>query len=124
MADKILPHDHGEDIEHVLSHMPASEYFLDAASVFKLLSDGSRLKIFWLLCHSEECGINIAAAVDMSPAAVAHHLKTLKLSGLITSRRDGKEVYYTLADSERAILTHKMLDDFLQLSCPGDCNPK
>ena len=116
---KKLPHDHGNNLARVLEKIPDSSYFLDAAAIFQQLGDGSRLRIFWLLCHCEECGINIAAAVGMSTAAVSHHLRTLRLHGLITSRRDGKEVYYTLADVEKAQLIHKMVDDFFHMACPG-----
>lgn len=114
-----LPHSHGTDLERVLSHMPESASFQEGAAVFQQLCDTSRLRIFWLLCHCEECGINIAAAVGMSTAAVSHHLQTLRLHGLITSRRAGKEVYYTLSDTKTAQLTHRMVDDFFQLHCPG-----
>ena len=119
MANQHLPHDHGKEIDKILDQMPPIEYFLDAADVLKQLCDGSRLRILWLLCHCEECGINIAAAVGMSNAAVSHHLKTLKLHGLITSRRSGKEVYYTLADTEKAQLIHQMIDDFFHMTCPN-----
>ena len=119
MKKQDLPHDHGQNMDAILEKMPEAEYFLDAASIFQQLCDGSRLRILWLLCHCEECGINIAASVDMSTAAVSHHLKTLKLHGLIKGRRDGKEVYYTLADTEKAHLIHRMVDDFFQMSCPG-----
>lgn len=119
MSDRKLPHDHGEDIGRVLELMPAQDNFLQAAAVFQQLSDGSRLRILWLLCHSEECGINIAAAVDMSSAAVSHHLKSLKLHGLVSSRRSGKEVYYTLANTETARLVHRMIDAFFSVGCPG-----
>lgn len=114
-----LPHNHDQNINCILNKMPDIEYFSEAASVFSQLCDGSRLRILWLLCHCEECGINIAAAVSMSNAAVSHHLKTLKLHGLITSRRAGKEVYYTLADTHKARLIHGMIDDFFQMSCPS-----
>lgn len=119
MGDYKLPHDHGKSIERILDHMPETEYFLTAAAIFAQLGDGSRLRIFWLLCHCEECVNNIAAAVGMSNAAVSHHLKTLKLHGLITGRRAGKEVYYTLADNEKARLIHRMVDDFFHMSRPG-----
>lgn len=114
-----LPHDHGNHAQQILEQMPEPELFSQAAAIFQQLCDGSRLRILWLLCHCEECGINIASAVEMSPAAVAHHLKTLKLHGLITSRRSGKEVYYTLADTEIAQLIHRMVDDLFQVTCPG-----
>ncbi len=118
MSNITMPHDHGQNIEKVLEQMPEASQFLEASMTFQQLCDGSRLRILWLLCHSEECVSNIAAAVNMSDAAVSHHLKTLKLNGLITSRRDGKEVYYTLSDSKRARLVHQMIDDYFQLNCP------
>lgn len=80
--------------------MPRTDDFQTVADVFKLLSDGSRIRIFWLLCHCEECVINLSAMVQMSSLAVSHHLKQLKASGLIVSRREGKEVYYKAADTE------------------------
>ena len=98
MSGVNLPHDHGQNIEKVLERMPDSEECVLVAEVFKQISDGSRIRILWLLCHCEECVSNIAAAMQMSDPAVSHHLKLLKKSGLIVSRRDGKEIYYRLAD--------------------------
>ncbi|MDD2504307.1 MAG: metalloregulator ArsR/SmtB family transcription factor [Clostridia bacterium] len=118
MGNYSLPHNHGQGIESVLNQMPSIGQFTDAAGIFQQLCDGSRLRILWLLCHSEECGINIAAAVNMSPAAVSHHIKTLRLSGLITSRRVGKEVYYKLADTEKTRFVHQVIDDLFQITCP------
>ncbi|MFB1051246.1 ArsR/SmtB family transcription factor [Paraliobacillus sp. JSM ZJ581] len=111
-------HDHDQNLNYVLKRMPDTSSFLEGAAVFQQLCDGSRLRIFWLLCHCEECGHNISAALGMSPASVSHHLKTLKLHELIKSRRAGKEVYYSLADSEKARLVHQMVDDFFKMSCP------
>ena len=113
-----LPHSHGEIPGHLLDHMPAVEEFQTVSNLFKLLSDPSRIKIFWLLCHCEECGINIAAMVDMSAPAIAHHLRLLKDSGLIVSRRDGKEVYYKAAESEQAQHLHLMIEKMVEISCP------
>lgn len=115
-----MPHDHG-NIENVLQVMPEQEDFLRAAETFKQMCDGTRLQILWLLCHSEECVLNIAAAVGMSAPAVSHHLRCLKQSGLIVSRREGKEVYYTLAQTKKASLVHHLIDDYFEISCPkGD----
>lgn len=114
-----LPHEHHcfNQSRHILSVMPLREDFEKAAVLFQQLSDPTRLMIFWTLLHTEECGVNIAAMIDMSPAAVSHHLKTLKLNGLITSRRQGKEVYYRLADDDMADFAHQMLDDYFELEC-------
>ena len=80
------------------------------ADVFKQLSDPVRVRIFWLLSHREECVINIAAMMDMSSPAVSHHLKSLLDSGLIMSRRDGKEVYYKASDTEQIGLLHEIVE--------------
>ena len=115
-----LPHDHGQNIEQILERMPEEARIQEASAIFQQLCDGSRLRIFWLLCHCEECGTNIASAVNMSTATVSHHLRTLKLHGLISSRRAGKEVYYTLSKTKLARLTHQMLDDVFEMTCQGD----
>ncbi|GEN89872.1 ArsR/SmtB family transcription factor [Oceanobacillus sojae] len=116
--NKEILHDHSKNLSHILEQMPDVQFFLEGAAVFQQLCDGSRLRILWLLCHCEECGHNISAALDMSPASISHHLKSLKLHGLIKSRRVGKEVYYSLADSEKARLVHQMIDDYFDMSCP------
>ncbi len=118
MPDIQLPHDHGQPIEHELAHMPPVSHFQTVADIFKQLGDGSRLRIFWLLCHGEECVINLSSMMDMSSPAVSHHLKQLKAGGLIVSRREGKEVYYRAAATEQARLLHHMIESLMQIACP------
>ena len=120
MSGVNLPHDHGQNIEKVLERMPDSEECVLVAEVFKQISDGSRIRILWLLCHCEECVCNLAAAVDMSAPAVSHHLRILKKSGIISSRRDGKEVYYSLSDTPQAKLLHHAIDALFEISCPTE----
>lgn len=120
MEELILPHDHNEqDLERMTEGLARGGDFEAAAEVFRHLGDATRIKIFWLLCHYEECVINIAAMVGMSSPAVSHHLRQLKSSGLITSRRDGKEVYYKAADSLKTRLLHEAIEEMLQITCPG-----
>lgn len=118
MQNTCLPHDHGEIFEKNTALIPDTEHFQILSDIFKLLGDGSRLRIFWILCHCEECVINISAMMDMSSPAVSHHLKVLKSGGLITSRREGKEVYYKAAGTEQAELLHQMIETLLKISCP------
>ena len=59
--------------------------------------------------------------MEMSSPAVSHHLKMLKASKLIVSRRDGKEVYYQAAHTEQAELLHQMIETLLAITCPGSC---
>ena len=115
-----LPHNHGQNIEKVLNKMPSAEGFKDISFLFQQLGDPTRLRILWLLCHCEECVCNLAAAVDMSAPAVSHHLRILKKSGIISSRRDGKEVYYSLSDTPQAKLLHHASAALFEISCPTE----
>lgn len=118
MADRKLPHDHGRAGERLLALMPKADEFQAVSEIFKLLADSSRMRIFWLLCHCEECVTNISALVEMSSPAVSHHLKLLRTSGLVRSRREGKEVYYKAADTELAHQLHHVIGHMVELSGP------
>ena len=114
-----LPHDHGQSLERELEHVPSVGNFQVVSDIFKQMGDGSRVRIFWLLCHCEECVINLSSMVEMSSPAVSHHLKQLKSAGLILSRREGKEVYYRAADTAQARLLHHMIEDLVEIACPS-----
>ena len=117
-----LPHRH-EDASHLHEleeYLRRTEYFQTVALVFRQLSDANRVRLFWLLCHCEECVVNLAAMMGMSPPALSHHLRQLRESGLIVSRRDGKEVYYKAAESEQAQLLHRMIERTVEIACPEE----
>lgn len=115
----VLPHSHGERNSESM-HRQAADIgrFSSVAEVFKQLSDITRVRIFWLLSHKEECVINIAAMLDMSSPAVSHHLRGMCDSGLLVSRRDGKEVYYRVRDSKMSRLLHDGIEQMMEISCP------
>ena len=115
-----LPHQHADTDEAVKlsAQLERTEDFQAVSEVFKQLSDSSRVRIFWLLCHCEECVMNISALVNMSSPAVSHHLRQLKSSGLIVSRREGKEVYYKTADTEESQLLHRTIEKIMTMTCP------
>ena len=117
MTPTSLPHDHGQPLEPTLAAMPSTESFQMIAELLKQLGDSSRIRIFWLLCHCEECVINIASMMEMSSPAVAHHLRLLRSSGLIESRRDGKETYYRAVDSKKTQTLHHMIEKIMDTSC-------
>ena len=118
MCDCCLPHNHGGVFERGKEKMPGTEEFSTVADVFKKLDDPSRLKIFWLLCHCEECVINLSSLMEMSSPAVSHHLKVLRSAGLIVSRREGKEVYYKAGDTMQIKLLHEIVEQVMQIACP------
>ena len=116
-----LPHDHGEEQNHTAAMrelLRDEGHFQRIADIFRQLGDPSRIRIFWLLCHCEECVVNIADMVEMSSPAVSHHLRTLRDSGLLVTRRDGKEVYYHAADTAQARLLHEMVEQVMDVACP------
>ena len=113
-----LPHDHGQNMHQVLTQIPDAESFQALAEMFKQLSDGTRLRLYWLLCHCEECVTNLSAMMGMSSPAVSHHLRQLKTAGLITSRREGKEVYYKVVESPAARILHSAMEDMMEITCP------
>ena len=121
MNEITLPHDHGHhNEEKIWKHLPAEAEISGVSEAMRQLGDPSRLRIFWLLCHCEECVVNIAAIVNMSSPAVSHHLRILKSSGLIVSRREGKEMYYKTADTELAQMLHHMIEKLGRITCPED----
>lgn len=115
-----LPHDHGiNDCNDFLrKELEKADKFTVVAEIAKQLGDSARIRIFWILCHYEECVINISALMDMSSPAVSHHLRVLKDNGLIESRRDGKEVYYKATDTEICRLLHLMIEEVMKIACP------
>jgi DNA-binding transcriptional ArsR family regulator len=120
MDNMKLPHQHGEGQQIVLiqKQLDHVDYFQTVAEVFKQLGDTTRIRIFWLLCHQEECVLNISDMLHMSSPAVSHHLRPLKNSGLIVCRREGKEVYYRAADTEQGRLLHQMIEQVMEITCP------
>lgn len=117
MKEIKLPHDHTHGKGYDFENMPAVEDFEVVATIFKLLSDPTRARLFWLLCHCEECVLDLSVMMGASSPAISHHLKLLRDSGLIVSRRDGKEVYYKASECERAQALHRMIEQVESISC-------
>ena len=113
-------HEQHLNLESTITEMPDDDSFIEASTIFGQLCDSTRLKILFLLCHNSVCVCNIADAIGMSAPAVSHHLRSLKLLGILEFKRIGKEVYYTLADNENARLIHQMIDDMFGRSCLKD----
>jgi DNA-binding transcriptional ArsR family regulator len=97
--------------------LPCEKSFLKGAEIFQILSDPTRMKILWLLCHSKLCVNNIATTISISAPAVSHHLKLLKSLSLIENSRSGKEMYYKITDSIESNLVHNIIDNILDFKC-------
>ena len=91
-------HDHTALLGEVKSEMPKDELLSDLADLFKIFGDTTRIKILYALFESEMCVCAIAELLNMTQSAISHQLRILKQSQLVKSRRDGKSVFYSLAD--------------------------
>lgn len=122
MNEPGLPHNHGElqNVQYLQEELQKIDRFSAAAELFSQLADTTRIRIFWLLCHREECVINISALLGMSSPAVSHHLRALRDCGLVSSRRCGKEVYYTLADTRLCHMLHPVVEQIMDMTCPQE----
>ena len=89
---------HQDVVEKVLEEMPEDEVLFDLAELFKIFGDSTRIKILFLLFESEMCVCDIAQLLGMTQSAISHQLQVLKKSKLVKYRRDGKTVFYALAD--------------------------
>ena len=89
---------HQDAVERVRNLLPRDETLYDLAELFKIFGDSTRVKILYALLESELCVCDIAKLMEVSQSAVSHQLRVLKGSKLVKFRREGKVVYYSLAD--------------------------
>ena len=94
-----LIHAHPDQIGKIRGEMPDDDTLIDLAELFKVFGDSTRIKILSALSGGELCVCDLSTAVGMSNSAVSHQLKILKNAQLVRFRRDGKTVFYSLADS-------------------------
>ncbi|MCR2032875.1 metalloregulator ArsR/SmtB family transcription factor [Anaerofustis stercorihominis] len=114
MAAKIetceLKHVHKDIVKQVHDKMPDEEELYDLAELFKVFGDSTRIKILNALLVSEMCVCDIANILSMTQSAVSHQLKNLKNARLIKNRKDGKTVFYSLADEHVMTILNQGID--------------
>ena len=102
-------HAHEDIIRAVNENMPDDEILYDLAELFKVFGDSTRIKILYVLLEAEMCVGDIAQLLGMGQSAISHQLRVLKQSKLVKFRRDGKTVFYSLADDHvRTIMSQGM----------------
>lgn len=89
---------HEELLKIVEEKMPPEEELYDLAELFKVFGDSTRIRILFVLFEAEVCVCDLAQALNMTQSAVSHQLKILKQNKLVKSRREGKSIFYSLAD--------------------------
>lgn len=90
---------HQDVVDKVKKLMPQGGDFYNLANLYKMFADETRLKILWALSCNEMCVCDLAALLNMTKSAISHQLKSLRLSNLVKSDKQGKNVFYSLADS-------------------------
>ena len=101
---------HGEVIEKKRSSMPELGTLYDLADFFKIFGDSTRMSILFAIDGEPLCVCDIAELLGMTKSAVSHQLKILRQSDLITYRKSGKNVFYTLADDHVRDIIEKALE--------------
>ena len=89
---------HTDAVEQVRKALPEEELLYDLAELFKMFGDSTRVKILYALLEAELCVCDIAKLMDVTQSAVSHQLRILKAGKLVKFRREGKTIYYSLAD--------------------------
>lgn len=92
-------HHHEKIVKMVSDEMPEEEDLYDLADFFKVFADTTRIKILYVLLKQEMCVCDIAQTLDMTQSAISHQLRILKQMDLVKSRREGKTIFYSLADA-------------------------
>ena len=89
---------HEELVKAVNEKMPDEDKLYDLAELFKVFGDSTRIRILYVLFEAELCVCDIAQTLNMTQSAISHQLRILKQSKLVKNRREGKQVFYSLAD--------------------------
>lgn len=89
---------HEDSVQEVIGKMLDNEVVVNLAELYKTLGDPSRIKILFALMQKELCVCDIAAVINVSDSAVSHQLRVLRGQKLVKFRREGKILYYSLAD--------------------------
>ena len=103
-------HVHEDIVEKVKANMPDEETLYDLADLFRIFADSTRIKILYLLFESEMCVCDIAQLLGMTQSAISHQLRALKQAKLVKNRRDGKTVFYSLADDHVRTIINQGMD--------------
>ena len=102
-------HVHTDIVDHLREEAPAEEKINDLAELFKVFGDSTRIRILYVLFSEEVCVCDIAEILGMTQSAISHQLSILRSAKLVKTRREGKSVFYSLADTHvRTIIAQGM----------------
>lgn len=111
-CEEIVVHD--KTVREVLQEMPEDETLKELADFYKVFGDATRVKILFVLLQAEMCVCDLAETLGMTQSAISHQLRVLKQMKLVKNRREGKTVYYSLADGHIQTIISQGMEHILE----------
>lgn len=105
---------HQSLLDIVNEKMPEEETLYNLAELFKVFGDSTRIRILFVLFEAEVCVCDLAQALNMTQSAISHQLRILKQNKLVKNRREGKSIFYSLADDHVRTIIAQGLDHILE----------
>lgn len=105
---------HTQLVDKVLQELPDEDTLYDLAELFKVFGDSTRVRILFALFEAELCVCDLSEALDMTQSAISHQLQILRTNKLVKSRREGKQIYYSLADEHVVTIIAQGLSHILE----------
>ncbi len=109
-----VPAVHNDLVSEVRAKLPEENSMQDLAELFKIFGDTTRIRILFVLFESEMCVCDMAETLNMTQSAISHQLRLLKSNGLIRARRQGKSVFYSLADDHVSTIIQQGWDHIME----------
>jgi len=105
---------HPDIVKAVTEKLPDEELLYDVAELFKVFGDSTRVRIICALFESEMCVCDIAGVLNMTQSAISHQLRVLKQARLVKYRREGKTVFYSLADDHIQTIFNQAFEHIME----------
>ena len=109
---------HQDAVEKSRKQMPDENEIYDLSAFFKVLGDSTRLRILWALDDNELCVCDLAALLNMTKSAISHQLRELREATLVKNRREGKNIFYSIADDHVKHIIEIGLDHIKEYKTP------
>ena len=107
-------HVHEKTVSRLKESLPGEDTLYDLTELFRIFGDSTRIKILYALFESELCVCDIASLLGMTQSAISHQLRALKNARLVKARREGKTVFYALADDHVKTIIDQGLEHILE----------
>lgn len=105
---------HNDILQKIEAKLPPEETLYDLSELFKVFGDSTRIRILYVLFEGEVCVCDLAKLLNMSQSAISHQLRILKINKLVKNRREGKSIFYSLADEHVRTIINNAMEHILE----------